>query len=489
MDFLDPSKRRAYNIRLIIGYFLLTIAILLGTIILVYAAYGFGINTKTGQIIQNGLIFVDSQPSGAKIELNGKDINSTTSARLVTESGKYSLSLTKQGYRQWTKDFTLDEHSIQRFTYPLLIPEQPVVKVIKDYAGLPAVITQSPDKHWVVALEVDSATGVSFLDEVDTSNPSKAVNRLAIPAGVFRHIGGSFAAVEWSTDNSHFLISHTFDGGSEFALLNRANIADSQNINGLLNQNPAKVSLVNKKGDQLYIYDNQTRDLKIANVSKATLSPALLKNVVEYKSLANNLIIYVTDAGVAAGQVEVHLFDGSSDYKLSTINQKSSYVLDATTYQGHWYYAVTSVSGSSLNIYEDPISDIKNPAIEKAIVVEALSLPAFDNVSFSSNGRFLVANQSNSFVGYDFDSKTKFKFGLSSAPLGGFQWLDNYHLGTTLLDNLTIMDFDGANQQALAPDTFYLGAHLSKDAKHLIILKASAAGSPELNDLSLQAAN
>jgi hypothetical protein len=67
MDFLDPRRFRKQKIRLMVGYILIAVAIGLGTVILVYGAYGYGINTKTGDIVQNGLLFVDSKPGGADI--------------------------------------------------------------------------------------------------------------------------------------------------------------------------------------------------------------------------------------------------------------------------------------------------------------------------------------------------------------------------------------------------------------------------------------
>lgn len=489
MDFLDPHKRRTYTIRLLIGYFLLTVAILLGTVILVYAAYGYGINTKTGQIIQNGLVFVDSQPSGAKISLNGKDQGSVTSARLIIPSGDYALSLTKQGYREWKKDFTLNEHSIQRFTYPLLIPQQPVLKVAKDYEQLPKAITQSPDKHWLLALDASISSNDISIDQFDMTNLSKVPDRLSLPSGVFKNIDGTFQVVAWSSDNSHLLVSHIYNEGAEYALLNRSDTASSFNVNALFNQNPAKVSLVNNKSDQLYLYDGQTRDLKIADVAKGTIAPVLLKNVIDFKALSGNLVLYITDKSAQTGQVEAHIFDGNGDYKLSTINQRSSYVLDASQYQGHWYYAVTSSNGTSINIFEDPIQDIKDPLVAKALVIEAISLSLPDNAGFSNNGRFLLASQGAVFSGYDFDSKAKIKFSLSSQPFAPAQWLDNYHLTANLAGNLIIMDYDGANQQSLSPDSYYQGAYLSKDSKHLVFTKDSAGSAATLINLSLQLAN
>ena len=102
MDFLDPKKRRSYHIRLITGYFLVAIVITLGTIIVIYGANGYGINRKTGQIVQNGLVFVDSKPANAEVFLNNVDQHTSTSARLVLPAGNYNMSLKKAGYRDWS---------------------------------------------------------------------------------------------------------------------------------------------------------------------------------------------------------------------------------------------------------------------------------------------------------------------------------------------------------------------------------------------------
>jgi len=48
MDFLDPRKVKAHRIRLIIGYVMVTLLIVLATIVLIYDTYGYGIDTKTG---------------------------------------------------------------------------------------------------------------------------------------------------------------------------------------------------------------------------------------------------------------------------------------------------------------------------------------------------------------------------------------------------------------------------------------------------------
>jgi hypothetical protein len=114
MDFLDPKKRLAHRRRLIIGYVLMGIAILTVTYILVLITGGYGYNRKTGAIVQNGLVFVDSHPIGSKIYINGQD-RGDAPGRFVLEEGKYKVEMKREGYRTWSRDFNLDGSSIERF--------------------------------------------------------------------------------------------------------------------------------------------------------------------------------------------------------------------------------------------------------------------------------------------------------------------------------------------------------------------------------------
>src|SRR5882757_4688705 len=101
MEFLDPKKQRAHLVRLFIGYFLIGTALILTTIILLYQAYGFGL--KNGKVIQNGLIYVSSNPSPADIYVNGQKRSETTNVRLLMPAGQYTFELKRNGYRSWKR--------------------------------------------------------------------------------------------------------------------------------------------------------------------------------------------------------------------------------------------------------------------------------------------------------------------------------------------------------------------------------------------------
>src|SRR5690606_12414954 len=106
MDFLDPKKKRSHNIRLYIGYGLMAIALTIATLIVVFAAYGYGIDRKTGDVIQNGLLIVDSHPESAHIFINNED-KGTTDSRLVLPANAYTVELRRDGYLPWKLDINL----------------------------------------------------------------------------------------------------------------------------------------------------------------------------------------------------------------------------------------------------------------------------------------------------------------------------------------------------------------------------------------------
>jgi hypothetical protein len=142
MDFLDPKKTFRHTILLISGYILIGIAIVIATIVLLYEAYGFGLG-KGGSIIQNGLLFVSSQPHPASIYVNGKLNKSSTNTRLTLPEGIYSLKLTRTGYRTWSRSIEVDGGTVEDFDYPLLVPTKLVTTKIKTYSSLPGLVTQS----------------------------------------------------------------------------------------------------------------------------------------------------------------------------------------------------------------------------------------------------------------------------------------------------------------------------------------------------------
>src|SRR5688500_16801596 len=105
MDFFDPEKQKKHAIRLAIGYAVIGVVLLLATTVLLYRAYGFGLD-KEGRVIQSGLVFASSRPDKASVYLNGKLYKDQTNTRVELPSGQYLIELKRDGYYDWKRALT-----------------------------------------------------------------------------------------------------------------------------------------------------------------------------------------------------------------------------------------------------------------------------------------------------------------------------------------------------------------------------------------------
>jgi hypothetical protein len=484
MDFLDPRRFRKQKIRLIVGYILIAIAIALGTVVLVYGAYGYGINTKTGDVVQNGLLFVDSKPGGAGIYLNNKSINQTTSARLVLPAKDYDLLIKKTGYRNWERKFTLDEHTISRYVYPLLFPTKPITQSLKSYSANPALVMQSPDRHWLLVQQPDPATKVTTFDEWDASDYTKPSVPIALPAALLTKASsgslGTLVEVEWSTDNTHVLLRHDYDTGSEFIMLDRNDPAKSVNINKALAITPTQVALRNKKADQLYIYMQQGGTLQVADMNKPLLNDPLLKNILAFKPYGTNLISYVTQVNMSQGKAQARIWNNGHTYPLYAFNASDKYLLDIASFSGHTYFSAGSSIDGRINIYKDPLSDIQNSDLGRATPMAALRAQGADKVSFSDNARFIVLEGGQNFGALDLETGNEYQYTLQSPLASTLDWMDGHRLLGESNGSVFVMDYDSANQQTLVPTTTALGGFFSRDYNQMYTL-APVSGSAAIS--------
>ena len=107
MEFLDPVAKKKKARRLFFGYGLVTILISLATYILVATAVGYEVFDFRGDVVQNGLLFLDSKPVSASITVDGKLEDDKTDAKLALNGGEYTITLNQTGYSSWTKKLLL----------------------------------------------------------------------------------------------------------------------------------------------------------------------------------------------------------------------------------------------------------------------------------------------------------------------------------------------------------------------------------------------
>jgi hypothetical protein len=487
MDYLDPKKRFRHHVMLYVGYVLIGIAIIIGTIVLLYQAYGFGLG-KNGTVIQNGLFFFSSQPRPADIYVNSVRKSVKTNTRLSLPAGIYNVVLKRDGYRSWQRTIGLEGGSVQHVDYPFLIPKTLTPKKIQSYAAAPGLATQSPDRRWLL---VEQPNTLTSFDVYDLKNPTKPAEALALPGNLLTKATGpeSWQIGEWAADNRHVVLQHIYDGKTEFILVDRADPAQSLNLNTALSLSPAKLTLNDKKYDQYYLYTAAGGLLQTASLKTPAAQP-FLEHVLDYKSYGNDTVLYATDGNVPAGKVQVKLRIGDKTSVIRNFPAGTAYLLDLTKYSGDMYVATGASSENKVYIYKDPTGQLAANPNHALVPSQVLRVAAPNYLSFSDSAQFIVTENGTEFAVYDIENEAAYHYFspyTPDAPQTHANWMDGNRLTYVSSGKLVLFDYDNTNRQMLVPAGSQYKPAFTPNYKFLYTLAPAANNQFDLNQTSLLA--
>ncbi len=448
MDFLNPKKKRAHRNRLFVGYGLMAVILAMATLIIAIWANGYAYDRKTGDIIQNGLLFVDAHPEPASIALNG-EAKGQTDARLVLPAGNYHVKLTRKGYRSWERSFVLEGSTVERLVYPFLFPEKLKITDVQLYGSVPGLATESPDRNWIVLQQPQSLTK---FDIVDTASATNTTTTVTLPASVLTPGPGTnrLEMVEWSTDNRHVLLKHSFDGGNRFIIFDREAPASSININTTFNQPITDVKLRDKRFDELYLYKAEGGVLQTADVRSKQVTP-LLTGVLAFKSHGADTLLYATRGGVAEGKVSIRVLQGSDTFFIREVPISPVYLLDLARFDNEWYVAVGASTENRVYLYREPFTAIRRSPSQLPLPMVALRVNSLQFLSFSANTRFVAAQGGSQMAVFDLEHDRLYRYdtGLALSPGQKITWMDGHRLMVVNKDKVVVFDYDHTNVQTL----------------------------------------
>jgi hypothetical protein len=476
MDFLDPKKKKAHRQRLFIGYILMFIAVALGALVMLFSAYGYDIDRKTGEIIQNGIVFVDSRPGGATVFVNNEAQRNRAATRLVMPAGAYTIRLELDGYRTWSRSMLLEGGRIEQLVYPLLIPVSLKPVDLQLYPSPPSEASTSPDRHWVLIQKPGQAGG---FEQYDTSQPQAVPTTVQLPTNVLTepNVPYTVAIVEWSNDNRHVILDRTYGGKHEFIMLDREQPTQSVNLTTTFNVPFTDIRLRDKKFDRFYLYDSNGGVVRTAELRNAVISGPILSSVSQFKTYGTDLVFYVTSQGAPAGKVSARIMRGENSYTLRQFVAGSTYLLDFSEYDGHFYYAAGASAEDTLYVYRDPVAALSaaNPVTPSVATIVRLPNPQF--VSFSANSRNIAVQSANRMVTYDIDGDRQSKFTIAQNIdiANRLKWMDDSRLAYQHENSVYMTDFEGSNTQLLGGITGPLsGPFFDRDYESMFTLGPSA---------------
>lgn len=451
MDFIDPEQHHRHVIMVFVGYFLIGLAVLIATVILLYLVYGFAY--KKGEVVQNGLMFVSSTPHPANIYLDGQLDKHQTNSRFNLQEGRYNLMLKRSGYRPWQRDIQIVGGKVVHFDYPFLFPITLTSSDIETYPTAPEFAASSLDRRWLL---VAQAGAVNTLELFDTKDPTAVTSStITLPQTVVTPYAGkqTWQYVEWASDNKHVVLKHIYGKSSEYILIDRTAPTSSVNLTKAFGVNPSELHLVNRRYDQYYLYDAKAQSLSKATLAKP-LPVAYLDHVLAYKSYGDDTMLYAAAAGPDSdGLVKLKLQQGANAYTIASFPSGTHYVVQLAQYNGDMFVVAGAAKTNKVYIYKNPLSQLADKKLQRAVPVQVLDIPSPDFVSFSDNARFIMAEHGTNFVVYDAEDEQNFTYNAPADPLDKPQthasWMDGNRLMYVSQGTVVVFDYDNNNRQTL----------------------------------------
>ncbi len=489
MDYLDHNKEFRQRILLFVGYLLIGLAVVIAALVLKYQADGYGVNKK-GDVIQNGLTFFSSHPTPADIYINDKLSSVKTNTRLALPSGVYNVKLTRSGYYDWQRIIEVNGGDVQHFDYPFLFPKVLTTKKVQDFNSTPTLMTQSPDKRWVI---IQSSANPADFILYDIKKPDTSATAFSLPASLISKSATgaeSWVLAEWADDNQHVLLQHKYDAKSEFILIDIEAPQRSVNLNDTLKASLSNVSLNDKKYDQYYLYDSASTSLQEASLKNPTPVP-VLNHVLAYKTYSDDTIFYVSSQNTPAGKVAARLLIGDKTHNIRTLSAGTTYSVDLTKYDGDMYVVAAAAADNRAYIYKDPVGQLATLPKQLPASAKVLRVDQVNYVGFSPTAQYIVAENGNKFGVYDIENEVGFSYTTKEpidAPQTRASWMDGNRLFYTSNGKLTVFDYDYINLQQLMPSSSGYIPAFSPDYEYVYSIAPSAVvGQIDFTQTSLRA--
>jgi hypothetical protein len=425
------SQKTRASLTVIISF----IVVILGTVLLVAVASGYNIDFLKGEISSRGLVKLSTNPTGATIKINSKQIRQKTPYQLDSvKIGPLKVEYEKQGYHSWSSNFLVEGGVVTFADYALLIPNEIETKQI-DSSQIINDFVSNPDNSKVFVTTENSGQ----LIEVQRNSQLKKTAELPLNA--------SFKPASKLSENI------TNDEGS--VVLTKAIYPDSKAIRFWVSTtNGSTVNLDEIIGEDtvnLAINPRNSREvfgLKVGQLVRADIDsrqnikigPTNISSLLAYKGFIYTLE-NLTPASNGQFLVRYDL-NGGGRYVLAQYPPLS---------KSPWQIKVSKLNGTDYITLNDPSNGalyvVKNDGqkIISSLIGENVRFNSFNNT-----GRFLSYYQANSLKTIDLEYVERFS--VTNENVRSLAWFTDYQLILSKADGPYITDFSGENTIKLPPN-------------------------------------
>ena len=473
------NDKRRLRIHLIFVYSLMVVTVVILATIMMFIVEGYRYNQYNGKIEQGGLVQFKTKPSGAAVTVDGTRLTARTSSKLTLSAGQHDITMAKDGHSSWKKTVTVKPGGILWLDYAQLFPSSITSTTAATFTGVASALP-STNHRWMAVVTDATKPDISLVS-LDTDTPETTHVSLE-PEKYTAGTTHDFSIVAWDNDSRRILVKHVYDSKTEYLSLDTNN-GSTYNITALLGANIQKIWYSLGDNDTVYMV-TADNELRRGDLSEATLSGPLAKNISDATMTERNLVVYTTLPDSDGVRTVGYVSSGKIVAKtIATYTDALEGVL--TVSSGNYYnkHYIAIIHGNNVSVLRGdlPSSDSKLPLQLETVVSQTIS-HGENTVGFSpGENRIVYAVNDNHLLTYDLELATANEITLdggisevlqqqvTSTP--GVQWFDRMHVMTSA-GSLRVSDFDGTNEQTLITSVANQPAVLSRGEKYVYYFTA-----------------
>lgn len=319
----EGTSQRSVKKQVLISLSILILLITTTVLVILYGK-GYRLFVQHGEptITKTGILNLSSDPTGAQVFIDGH-LTTATNNSLNLTPGLYSVTVVKDGYLPWKKDFEVKKEEVSN-AYATLFPQAPSLQSISTFGIHSAIIDPTGTKlAFIIASSSALKNGIYVYDMTSQSFPILAGQSSTTQIVNDTTDKFSEAKISWSPDGTQILASITEqDGSITYYLLNT----------NAFNQTPQDITAIYQ--NTLDLWQQQIKDKETAQIK--SLKAAIQKfaktnfNIISWSPDGDKILYQASASATMPIFLKPRLIGDNYLYEQRNLEKGGIYVYDIT---------------------------------------------------------------------------------------------------------------------------------------------------------------
>lgn len=463
------SKQRQL-VRRVLVYCVMVLCVVGLVTVLVFLMLGYRFNKANNSVEQGGLVQFISRPTDAKITIGRAKLANTTPTKITVNPGQYLATMSRSGYRTWSKTVDVQAGRVLWLNYAQLVPETVKTKPVMSLGKTNGVLVSNNGKK-LAYFTVGQPQTLKII-AIDGTTP-KATS-LTLPDGLLPTDSKATPVIQyWSKDADTILASVKTGSKTEWLYVDVNTPKNSVNISSAYDI-AIQSARFDPRSNTTIILHTTAGDVRTVDMASGQMSAVLVANVNKIALYGAKHLLYLYTNNEKK-QALGYLTLGQKTGRDLPILADNARVVAGDEYFNDAYISIASKRAVQVYRIDSLPSSTSTNTLSASLVFESGISEAPLFLAQRGGGRFAVVQTSHGFNTYDIELSryTSAKFG--AAQTKELRWLDAYHVYYGADNTLNVAEFDGANSYQIGPANGWM-ASLQQSGKYLYSIVESDAG-------------